>query len=129
MFIDEIDAVGTKRYDSNSGGEREIQRTMLELLNQLDGFDSRGDVKVTVKFIFVVSVEKFGKTSHPSGIFGIKRSKRGRTGKVMVFPLRWCSFELFSSLQGRVSNGNFHREDRPGYPFARKNEIRVVFLC
>ncbi|CAF5073307.1 unnamed protein product, partial [Rotaria sp. Silwood1] len=33
-------------YDSNSGGELEIQRTMLELLNQLDGFDSRGDVKV-----------------------------------------------------------------------------------
>lgn len=46
VFIDEIDAVGTKRYESNSGGEREIQRTMLELLNQLDGFDSRGDVKV-----------------------------------------------------------------------------------
>jgi 26S proteasome regulatory subunit T2 len=36
----------SSRYDSNSGGEREIQRTMLELLNQLDGFDSRGDVKV-----------------------------------------------------------------------------------
>jgi 26S proteasome regulatory subunit T2 len=35
VFIDEIDAVGTKRYDSNSGGEREIQRTMLELLNQV----------------------------------------------------------------------------------------------
>uniref|UniRef100_A0A803PSV2 ATPase AAA-type core domain-containing protein n=1 Tax=Cannabis sativa TaxID=3483 RepID=A0A803PSV2_CANSA len=33
-------------YDAHSGGEREIQRTMLELLNQLDGFDSRGDVKV-----------------------------------------------------------------------------------
>ena len=46
VFIDEIDAVGTKRYDSNSGGEKEIQRTMLELLNQLDGFDSRSDVKV-----------------------------------------------------------------------------------
>lgn len=46
VFIDEIDAVGTKRYDSNSGGEREVQRTMLELLNQLDGFDSRSDVKV-----------------------------------------------------------------------------------
>ncbi|KAL7677049.1 hypothetical protein ACOME3_003297 [Neoechinorhynchus agilis] len=46
VFIDEIDAVGTKRYSSNSGGEREIQRTMLELLNQLDGFDSDGDVKV-----------------------------------------------------------------------------------
>lgn len=46
VFIDEIDAVGTKRYSSNSGGEKEIQRTMLELLNQLDGFDSRSDVKV-----------------------------------------------------------------------------------
>ncbi len=46
IFIDEIDAVGTKRYNANSGGEREIQRTMLELLNQLDGFDNRGNVKV-----------------------------------------------------------------------------------
>lgn len=46
VFMDEIDAVGTKRYDSSSGGEREIQRTMLELLNQLDGFDARGEVKV-----------------------------------------------------------------------------------
>jgi 26S proteasome regulatory subunit T2 len=39
-------AVRTRSYDATSGGEREIQRTMLELLNQLDGFDSRGDVKV-----------------------------------------------------------------------------------
>ncbi|KAH7650508.1 26S proteasome regulatory subunit S4 like AAA ATpase [Cryptosporidium bovis] len=46
VFIDEIDAVGTKRHDSQSGGERDIQRTMLELLNQLDGFEARGDVKV-----------------------------------------------------------------------------------
>lgn len=46
VFIDEIDAIGSKRYESSSGGEREIQRTMLELLNQLDGFDDRGDVKV-----------------------------------------------------------------------------------
>jgi 26S proteasome regulatory subunit T2 len=46
VFIDEIDAVGSKRYESSSGGTREIQRTMLELLNQLDGFDERGDVKV-----------------------------------------------------------------------------------
>ncbi|CAG8825410.1 10553_t:CDS:2, partial [Cetraspora pellucida] len=37
VFIDEIDAIRTKRNDSNSGSEREIQRTMLELLNQLDG--------------------------------------------------------------------------------------------
>ncbi|KAH0787644.1 26S proteasome regulatory subunit 4 A [Histomonas meleagridis] len=46
VFIDEIDAIGTKRYDSSSSGEKEVQRTMLELLNQLDGFDDRGDIKV-----------------------------------------------------------------------------------
>ena len=49
VFIDEIDAVGTKRYDSNSGGEREIQRTMLELLNQLDGFDSRWAIHLIIQ--------------------------------------------------------------------------------
>jgi len=48
VLIDEIDAVGTKRYDAHSGGEKEIQRTMLELLNQLDGFDAREDVKVII---------------------------------------------------------------------------------
>ena len=46
VFIDEIDAIGTKRYDASSSGEKEIQRTMLELLNQLDGFDSHSEVKV-----------------------------------------------------------------------------------
>jgi len=48
VFIDEIDAVGSKRYDSQSGGEREIQRTMLELLNQMDGFDAQSEVKVVL---------------------------------------------------------------------------------
>ncbi len=38
--------MGTKRYDSNSGGEKEVQRTMLELLNQLDGFDTTTEIKV-----------------------------------------------------------------------------------
>lgn len=46
VFIDEIDAIGSKRYESQSGGEREIQRTMLELLNQMDGFDAQSEVKV-----------------------------------------------------------------------------------
>ena len=41
-----LSTLNSHRYESNSGGEREIQRTMLELLNQLDGFDSKGDVKV-----------------------------------------------------------------------------------
>ncbi|UKK00208.1 26S proteasome regulatory particle [Theileria orientalis] len=46
IFIDEIDAIGTKRFDSELSGDREVQRTMLELLNQLDGFTSDDRVKV-----------------------------------------------------------------------------------
>ncbi|TGZ85705.1 26S proteasome subunit P45 [Ascodesmis nigricans] len=46
IFIDELDAVGTKRFDSEKSGDREVQRTMLELLNQLDGFSSDDRVKV-----------------------------------------------------------------------------------
>merc|ERR1711992_504250 len=46
IFIDELDAVGTKRFDSDKSGDREVQRTMLELLNQLDGFSSDTRIKV-----------------------------------------------------------------------------------
>lgn len=46
IFIDELDAIGTKRFDSEKSGDREVQRTMLELLNQLDGFSSDQRIKV-----------------------------------------------------------------------------------
>ncbi|CAH8452415.1 unnamed protein product [Schistosoma rodhaini] len=46
IFFDEIDAVGGARFDDGLGGENEVQRTMLELINQLDGFDPRGNIKV-----------------------------------------------------------------------------------
>ncbi|MCO5548217.1 hypothetical protein L7F22_001674 [Adiantum nelumboides] len=46
IFIDELDAIGTKRFDSDKSGDREVQRTMLELLNQLDGFSSTEQIKV-----------------------------------------------------------------------------------
>ncbi|KAH7727602.1 26S protease regulatory subunit 6A-like [Aphelenchoides avenae] len=46
IFIDELDAVGGKRFDSDKAGDREAQRTMLELLNQLDGFQPNDDIKV-----------------------------------------------------------------------------------
>ncbi len=46
VFIDELDAIGTKRFDSDKSGDREVQRTMLELLNQLDGFSSDDRIKV-----------------------------------------------------------------------------------
>ncbi|KAL7714337.1 26S protease regulatory subunit [Entamoeba marina] len=45
IFFDEIDAVGGTRFQDDTG-ESEVQRTMLELINQLDGFDKRGNIKV-----------------------------------------------------------------------------------
>ncbi|RLN90849.1 hypothetical protein DYB28_011311 [Aphanomyces astaci] len=46
IFIDELDAIGTKRFGGEQSGDREVQRTMLELLNQLDGFTSNTKIKV-----------------------------------------------------------------------------------
>jgi len=47
IFIDEIDAIATKRFDAQTGADREVQRILLELLNQMDGFDQQTSVKVT----------------------------------------------------------------------------------
>lgn len=46
VFIDEVDAIGTKRFDSQTGADREVQRILLELLTQMDGFDQGTNVKV-----------------------------------------------------------------------------------
>ena len=48
IFFDEIDAIGGARFDDGAGGDNEVQRTMLELINQLDGFDARGNIKVVM---------------------------------------------------------------------------------
>ncbi|HIH77461.1 MAG TPA: proteasome-activating nucleotidase [Halobacteria archaeon] len=45
LFIDEIDAIASKRYDTTSG-DREVQRTLMQLLAEIDGFDTRGNVKI-----------------------------------------------------------------------------------
>jgi 26S proteasome regulatory subunit T3 len=46
VFIDEVDAIATKRFDAQTGADREVQRILLELLNQMDGFDQGSNVKV-----------------------------------------------------------------------------------
>lgn len=46
IFIDEIDAIATKRFDAQTGADREVQRILLELLNQMDGFNQDSTVKV-----------------------------------------------------------------------------------
>lgn len=72
IFIDELDAIGTKRFDSEKSGDREVQRTMLELLNQLDGFSSDERIKASLSSIIlwqlldVVLVERLGNRRHES---------------------------------------------------------------
>ncbi len=46
IFIDELDAIATIRLNDTSGADREVQRTLMQLLSEMDGFDSRGDVRI-----------------------------------------------------------------------------------
>ena len=46
IFIDEIDAVAAKRTDSTTSGDAEVQRTMMQLLSEMDGFDDRGEIRI-----------------------------------------------------------------------------------
>lgn len=46
VFIDEVDAIGAKRLDSATSGDREVQRTLMQLLAEMDGFNPRGDVRI-----------------------------------------------------------------------------------
>jgi 26S proteasome regulatory subunit T3 len=47
IFIDEVDAIATKRFDAQTGADREVQRILIELLTQMDGFDQTVNVKVS----------------------------------------------------------------------------------
>ncbi|MCA1814787.1 MAG: proteasome-activating nucleotidase, partial [Halobacteriales archaeon] len=46
VFIDELDAIGSARYEASTSGDREVQRTLMQLLSEMDGFAARGDVKI-----------------------------------------------------------------------------------
>jgi proteasome regulatory subunit len=46
IFIDELDAIAARRTTSDTSGDREVQRTLMQLLSEMDGFDARGDVKL-----------------------------------------------------------------------------------
>lgn len=52
IFMDEIDSIGSARMESGTGnGDSEVQRTMLELLNQLDGFEASNKIKVCLTLL------------------------------------------------------------------------------
>ena len=46
VFFDEVDAIGGARFDDGAGGDNEVQRTMLQIVTELDGFEARGNIKI-----------------------------------------------------------------------------------
>jgi hypothetical protein len=57
IFMDEIDSIGSARMESGGGGDSEVQRTMLELLNQLDGFEATNKIKASCNCVSLISEE------------------------------------------------------------------------
>ena len=74
IFIDELDAVGSHRLDIATSGDREVQRTLMQLLSELDGFESRGRVAV------------LGATNRPD-ILDPALLRPGRFDRIIEFPL------------------------------------------
>ncbi|MHC1636468.1 MAG: proteasome-activating nucleotidase [Candidatus Methanospirareceae archaeon] len=74
VFIDEIDAIAARRVDDGTSGDREVQRTMMQLLAEIDGFDPRGDVKI------------IGATNRPD-ILDPALLRPGRFDRIIEIPL------------------------------------------
>lgn len=74
LFIDELDAVGSVRLDDSTSGDREVNRTLMQLLSELDGFDQRGDIK------FIGATNRFD-------ILDPALLRPGRFDRIIEFPL------------------------------------------
>ncbi len=73
VFIDELDAVASRRLDIATSGDREVQRTLMQLLSMLDGFDPRGDVRILAA------------TNRPD-ILDVALTRPGRFDRIIQFP-------------------------------------------
>jgi len=74
VFIDELDAIGARRLDTSTSGDREVHRTLMQLLAEIDGFDPRGDVRI------------IGATNRPD-ILDPALLRPGRFDRLIYFPL------------------------------------------
>jgi len=92
IFIDEIDAIATKRFDAQTGADREVQRILLELLNQMDGFDQTTNVKV-------IMATNRADTLDPALL------RPGRLDRKIEFPVpdRRQKRLVFSTVTGRMN--------------------------
>jgi 26S proteasome regulatory subunit T3 len=95
IFIDEIDAIATKRFDAQTGADREVQRILMELLNQMDGFDQHSNVKV-------IMCTNRADTLDPALL------RPGRLDRKIEFPLpdRRQKRLIFQVVTGRMNLGD-----------------------
>jgi 26S proteasome regulatory subunit T3 len=92
IFIDEVDAIATKRFDAQTGADREVQRVLLELLNQMDGFDQTSQV-------MVIMATNRADTIDPALL------RPGRLDRKIEFPMpdRRQKRLIFSTITGPMS--------------------------
>ncbi len=99
VFIDELDAVGARRMDTSTSGDREVHRTLMQLLAEIDGFDPRGDVRILAA------------TNRPD-ILDQALLRPGRFDRLIYFPLpneasRQSIFKIHSSKMNLAKNVDF----------------------
>lgn len=101
VFIDELDAIGCKRLEVATSGDREVQRTLMQLLSTLDGFDTRGDVRILAA------------TNRPD-IIDPALLRPGRFDRIVEFPYpneqaRLQIFKIHTRLMNFSGNINFEK--------------------
>ncbi|KAF4577312.1 26S proteasome regulatory subunit 6A [Pleurotus pulmonarius] len=136
IFIDELDAIGTKRFDSEKSGDREVQRTMLELLNQLDGFSSDERIKVCAlddsfeSLVLKVLMQVIAATNRID-ILDPALLRSGRLDRKIEFPLpnetaRARILEIHSRKMSTSSDVNFEELARSTDEF---NGAQLKAVC
>ena len=115
IFIDEVDAIATKRFDAQTGSDREVQRILLELLNQMDGFDQQTTVKVcSPPFTFVYRSQE-GCTGCLYG-----RKKRNSRNQVIMATNRQDTLDPALLRPGRLDR-------KIEFPHPSRRERRLIF--
>ncbi|KAJ6124873.1 Proteasome regulatory particle subunit Rpt6 [Penicillium samsonianum] len=95
IFMDEIDSIGSSRIDSSGGGDSEVQRTMLELLNQLDGFEPTKNIKIIM-------------ATNRLDILDPALLRPGRIDRKIEFPLHRQSTPLAPEVEARADILRIH---------------------
>src|SRR6056297_2236084 len=97
IFIDEIDAIASKRTDSKTSGDAEVQRTMMQLLSEMDGFEDRGEVRI------IAATNRFDMLDPAilrPGRFDrlIEVPKPGTAGREIIFQIHTRKMNLAESI-------------------------------